>query len=254
VNRAAEPAFVPAEGALDLPALSEAAAVMSIIAKAASDPNTDVVKLEKLMDMQERVLNRNARMAFASALSAMQSEMPVIDENGAIVHKEGEKPRSKYALFEDINDAVKPILQTHGFAITFRIKQLDAMIEITAVLSHREGHSEETSMRMPADSSGSKNTVQAMGSTVSYGKRYTMMALLNITSRAKGDRDDDGAATGMIDIDQAVIIDKLIADTKADKKAFLAYFKIDDVRKLKNSDHQVALDMLNKKAKKATAA
>jgi hypothetical protein len=44
-------------------------------------------------------------------------------------------------------------------------------------------------MILPHDSTGSKNAVQAVGSSTSYGKRYTACALLNITSRGE---DDDG--------------------------------------------------------------
>jgi hypothetical protein len=48
-------------------------------------------------------------------------------------------------------------------------------------------------MTLPLDTSGSKNNVQAVGSSTSYGKRYTATLLLNI--RTKGE-DDDGHAGG----------------------------------------------------------
>jgi len=50
-------------------------------------------------------------------------------------------------------------------------------------------------MTLPLDNSGSKNAVQAVGSSVSYGKRYVMAALLNITTRGE---DDDGNAAAPI--------------------------------------------------------
>ncbi|WP_340146807.1 ERF family protein [Halomonas sp. PA16-9] len=43
-------------------------------------------------------------------------------------------------------------------------------------------------MLLPADISGNKNAVQAFGSSTSYGKRYVLSALLNIT---RG-QDDNG--------------------------------------------------------------
>jgi hypothetical protein len=58
---------------------------------------------------------------------------------------------------------------------------------------HRGGHSEEATKFYPADTSGSKNAIQAIGSSISYGKRYTASALLNLTSRKE---DDDGAKGG----------------------------------------------------------
>ena len=230
--------------------LSEGAAIMAIIAKAASDPNTDVVKLEKLLDMQERILNRNSRMAYSSALASMQADLPEIEKNGKLVVTKGGQT-TPYALFEDINEAVKPVLKNHGFAISFRIKQDAAWVEVTAVLNHREGHAEETSIRLPQDSSGSKNNVQAVGSSVSYGKRYTMCALLNITSR--GDDDNASSATGYIDTEKAVEIDLFITKVKANKPKFLQAIGVDDVRHIRANEYGKAIAMLQAKEKQVQA-
>lgn len=168
----------------------EATALIQAIERAAINPAVDVDKMERLLQMQERILARQAEVAFHAAFAEMQSELPVITERGQIVVDH--KVRSEYATFEDINEAVKPILHRHGFGVSFRTDFADG-ITITAVLSHRQGHKEQTSMKLPADTSGSKNVVQAIGSSVSYGKRYTMQALLNITS---GGEDDDGHSGG----------------------------------------------------------
>jgi hypothetical protein len=170
---------------------SESTAIMQVIERAAMNPDVDIDKMERLLQMQERILNRNAHAAFSSALAMMQCDLPSIKENGAI--EVNGTVRSKYAKFEDINDTVRPILQRYGFAVSFRVKQDASMITVTGILAHREGHSEETQICLPADSSGSKNSVQAIGSSVSYGKRYAMCALLNITSRGE---DDDGVGAG----------------------------------------------------------
>lgn len=155
---------------------SESAAVLSMIERLACDPQSDMSKFEKLLDMQERVLNRNAKQAFMADLAMMQSELPRVAENG-------KSNNGKYALLEDINDTVRPSLQKYGFAVSFRIKQDDPkLLSVTGILAHRQGHSEETSMVLPLDTSGSKNATQAVGSTVSYGKRYVICALLNIST------------------------------------------------------------------------
>lgn len=221
---------------------------MSIMERLAMS-NIDVAKLEKMMDLHERMLDRNARMSFASSLAEIQAEMPAITQNGEIRHND--KLISKYAKLEDINEAVKPMLRKHGFAISFRIKQADGKIEVTAILSHREGHVEETSIMLPADTSGAKNIVQAQGSSVAYGKRYTMCALLNISTR--GD-DDDAQSVDIIDLEQAANLDNLIRSTNTDKEAFLGYFRVNDIRNIKVKDYNTALNLLNKKAKKAGAA
>ncbi|HET9820175.1 MAG TPA: ERF family protein, partial [Rhodanobacteraceae bacterium] len=63
-----------------------------------------------------------------------------------------------------------------------------------------DGHREETSITLPADTSGSKNAVQAVASSTSYGKRYTAGALLNLTSHGE---DDDAFSAVKQEVDQA---------------------------------------------------
>jgi len=170
---------------------SESVTILSIIQHAASSPEVDIDKMERLLVMHERMQSRQAETAYSEALSAMQIVLPEIKERGGIKNREG-KTQSTYALWEDINDAIKPVLSEFGFALSFRIDS-SAGIKVTGVLSHKAGHKEMTDILLPADVSGSKNNVQAIASSVSYGKRYTAGALLNLTSRGE---DDDGKAAG----------------------------------------------------------
>ncbi|MBD1602414.1 ERF family protein [Pseudomonas typographi] len=163
--------------------------IMAVISRAAADPSCDIDKLERLMAMHERMQARDAEAEFNAAMAAMQSDIPSIAERGAIVVN-GQK-RSDYATFEDINDVIKPIMQRHGFAITFKVENVPSGLSVTGILMHRTGHRESTTMLLPLDTSGSKNAVQAVGSSTSYGKRYVMSALLNLTTRGE---DDDGHA------------------------------------------------------------
>lgn len=170
---------------------ADAGSIMAVISRAASDPNTDVVKLEKMLEMYERIMDRNAKVAYTTAFASMQAKLPIITEKGKIVVNG--QVRSTYARFEDINEVCKPILQEHGFAVSFRTKTGPEGITVTGVLTHKDGHQEETDMMLKADTSGAKNDVQSIGSSVSYAKRYVMEALLNITSRGQ---DDDGTKGG----------------------------------------------------------
>lgn len=185
------------------PAASEAAAVLSVIERMATNPEIDITKLEKLMEMHERIVARNARAAYYSAFAAMQAELPEIEERGNIViHEKGKDKTPEnviqstpYALWEDINAGIKPVLAKHGFGLSFRPGQTpDGRVTVTGILMHREGHQEEATVVLQHDSSGSKNAVQAVGSSTSYGKRYAANALLNLTSRDGIEADDDGVA------------------------------------------------------------
>lgn len=193
----------------------ESATILQVIQRAAADPQCDIEKMERLMAMHERMQARNAEAEFNASMAAMQSEMPSIAERGAITVNN--QTRSKYATFEDINDIVKPIMQQFGFAVSFRVETVQAGMSVTGILMHRAGHREQTTMLLPLDSSGSKNAVQALGSSVSYGKRYVLCALLNITTRGE---DDDGNAAvpqkKMVTPAQAKQLDAMLAQCMQD--------------------------------------
>lgn len=155
---------------------NQSTALIAVIERIASNPDADISKLSAMLDMQERILDRNAKQQFTADLASMQIELPRVIEHG-----EGHN-KAKYAKLEDINDSIRPVLQKYGFAVTFRIKPEPPLMWITTVLSHRDGHSEETSIPLALDTSGSKNAVQAVGSTISYGKRYGICAMLNIST------------------------------------------------------------------------
>jgi hypothetical protein len=208
--------------------------VLAVIERAALNPDIDVEKMKALFELQERIMARKAEMAFNAAFAEMQSEMPVIVENGQI--KIGSEIRSKYALFEDINDAIKPILQKHGFAITFKSGTTKDSVSVIPILVHRDGHREVgEAVELGADTSGSKNSVQSVGSSMSYAKRYGLMALLNITTRGE---DDDGFAGGarLATESQAADLQALIEELKVDKARVLKYVSAKAKREIKSLD------------------
>ena len=237
-------------------AATEAAALIGLIERAAADPNIDIERVERMYAMYERAAARNSKAAYISALSAMQPQLPIVGKRGSINANEKDaagKPTgrqvamTKYAKWEDVVEAIRPVMATHGFSISFRVSQpTPERIQVTGVLGHRDGHSEETSMSLPLDSSGAKNNVQGWGSSVSYGKRYTAFALLNIVAR---DEDNDGAGKGLdfITEEQEAELRDLIEAKQAEIPKFCAYFKIEKLGDLKSSDFQRAMTALKKR-------
>jgi hypothetical protein len=220
--------------------------ILSVIARAAADPNVDIDKLERLLEMQERVIARNARAAYYDALAAMQPNLPVVSERGGIKDRSG-NIQSTYALWEDVNEAIRPILAEHGFALSFKVRRTDNEIITTGVLSHREGHREETELALPTDTSGSKNAVQAVGSSTSYGKRYTAFALLNITSTGEDDDGQAGGAPEPIDSVRLRLLNDLADAVGADKIKLCQHLKVDSLLKLPAAKFDYAMARLKEK-------
>ena len=240
------PSF-PDEGARPAPVVSQEVTLLTILNRAAADPQTDVDKLERLVALYERSQARDAHAAYTNALAQMQPELPEIEEHGAI--NIGSGKRQTYAKWEDIQDAIKPILAKHGFSLTFSIGGDGEKISVTAKLSHRAGHVEETTLPLPLDTSGSKNIVQAHGSSVSYGQRYTAIALLNITSRGT---DDDGVAGGtkLVTEPELEILRSLLGRADVKEAAFCTHLKIEGLDHLPAHRFRYAEEALRGRIKK----
>lgn len=240
--------------------------ILEIISRAAFDPAVDADKIERLIEMARRVRADDAKQAYIAALVVMKPQLPTIDRNGRIViHTKGADKTdaniiqsTEYALWEDIDAAITPILADNGFVLTHLCgKGSEGRITVTGVLSHKQGHEKETTMELPLDSSGSKNNVQAVGSSTSYGKRYTAGLLLNL--RFKGHDDDGklgggGDGNGNVTEEQAERILELLNRDKMSVPKFCGYFKIDNVLGLPAKEYTRALEVINTRSLEITKA
>lgn len=153
---------------------------MRLIEMAISN-NADIEKLEKLMALQERWNAQEAKKSFLSAMSSFQRNCPDI-----MKAKQGHN--YLYAPLSDIVTQIRDVLASNGLSYRFE-QNHDAGIQVTCIVSHNDGHSELTTMKASPDTSGSKNAIQAIGSTVQYLMRYTLIGALGITT---ADIDMDG--------------------------------------------------------------
>lgn len=230
-------------------AQSEARTIIQVIERAAMNPAVDIEKMERLLAMQERIHDRTAKAAYAAALAAMQPELPIIAERGGIKDRGG-NIQSRYALWEDIVGIITPILSKYGFALSFRTGNDSAGVTVTGVLSHREGHQEQTSLTLPIDTSGSKNAVQSVGSSTSYGKRYVSGALLNLRY---GESDDDGQAGGgpaLVSEEQVANLEALISEVGANRATYLKYIKVASLEQIPATSYETCVKLLESKRRK----
>lgn len=193
------------------------------------DPNVSPDRLAALLDVQERMIDRQALMDFNKAKMLAMMEMPVIDRNGVIQNHKTREVQSRYARFEDIDRIVRPICNKHGLVYSFNVDEGDrGAVKVSCELGHVGGYVKIYGpLSLPLDTSGAKNATQGAGSAVSYGKRYTLCAALNIVTEHQ---DDDGqTATPQIGSDLGIDFAKVLEDAqKAATKgseAYLAYFK-----------------------------
>lgn len=113
----------------------------------------------------------------AKALSTAQVEM-----NGA--YKDSKNPffKSSYADLKQVMSVFQEYYAPKGLAVT----QLVGLGEIETVLMHSSGQFVSTSCTLPV---AKQNDPQALGSSISYMRRYALSAILGIYQT-----DDDGEA------------------------------------------------------------
>lgn len=175
---------------------SQSGGLVMVIERLAARPDVDVLKLEKIIELQERILRYQAETAFNVAFSALQQDIPTIIERAST-------DKTTYAPLEDIIEPLRPILPRHGFSLSHRTEwPSDKTVKVIGILTHREGHSRMSEFVSLADQSGSKNAIQALASAVSYGKRYTTKDLLCIVTRGE---DDDAESSERAKLPEAPV-------------------------------------------------
>lgn len=228
-------------------------AFTAMVQTLAVSKDVDPAKLAAVLDIQMRVMEKNAEIAFNQALARISSKIPHIKKGGSVAYadKSGvSKEAFTFARFEDIDAAIRPLLIEEGLSLSFSsTERAGGGAVLTGTLSHKDGHSVSSSIPLALDTSGGKNNIQAMGSTISYGKRYTTCMLLNIVTTGE---DDDGKAGGAVFItdEQQAQVEALIAETKSNPERFCEAFGVAYVGNLTPGDYAKAINMLNaKKAK-----
>lgn len=156
----------------------------------AMSQNADLEKLKQLMDLQERWEKNEARKAFVEAMNAFKRNPPTILKNHTVSFGE---TTYKHATLDHVVKEVTEALSAHGISHRWTVKQDKDWITVTCVLTHQAGHSEETTLMGAPDNSGKKNSIQQIGSTVTYLQRYTLLAA---TGLAASNNDDDGRGAG----------------------------------------------------------
>lgn len=204
---------------------SDGGALITAISRAASDPNTDIDKMERLMAMHERITAKNAEQAFNAAMSAAQRDMGRVSADAT-----NPQTRSKYATYAALDRALRPVYTQHGFSLSFDTGEAASeWVRVVCYVSHVEGHSRTYHADMPADGLGAKGNAvmtktHAAGSAMSYGMRYLLKLIFNV---AVGEDDDDGngatAPKPKLSQEQIANIESLLTETKSDRGQFLAW-------------------------------
>jgi len=224
-----------------IPVPAQSVTPMMLIERA-QQSNASIEQMQQLFELQLRYEANEGRKAYNDAMANFREKAPAIART-----RTGHN--IKYAGLSESLDVVQPLLSQFGLSHQWKTQQDGNQITVTCTVTHRLGHSESTSLSSAPDTSGSKNAIQAIGSTVSYLERYTLYAILGLSSR---EFDDNGAGAGKSEVEaisetQANDILALIAEVKADVAKFCTYYKINAVTELPATKYNQAVKGLEAK-------
>ena len=202
----------------------------AMLIRLAIEKGADLDKLEKVLDLQERYDKAEAKKAYVKAMAAFKENPPEINKDKSVAYKE---VKYNHASLANVTKKINSALSVHGLSAAWSTAQNGA-ISITCKITHELGHSEETTLSAPSDNTGSKNAIQAIGSTIAYLQRYTLLCL---TGLATYDQDDDaiGAVQEFISEEEVGVIECLIAEKALIELNFVNISLLSQLIKLKRN-------------------
>lgn len=173
-------------------------------------PDMDLIKLEKLMELAERWRAAEAKRSYVRAFALFKKNMPDVVKD--MLNKQY---GSDYSSLANLVNTTSRVLGEYGLHANWRPDQSDG-IKITCVITHEDGHSEEVWLKGPPDTSGQKNPLQQIKSTLTYLEGATFQAITGVVARsASTDDDGNGAGKGKPEVTAPAGYEKWRADMKA---------------------------------------
>jgi hypothetical protein len=227
----------PAENKVIIPEIVESNYDKAI--NLALETKADLPTIEKFMDLRERWEKNEARKAYNEAMTKFKANPPEIEKDKKVSYG---NTKYNHASLANVTAKINSELSKYGLSASWTTAQSEKGVTVTCKISHVLGHSEETSLTAGLDKSGAKNDIQALGSTISYLERYTILAL---TGLATSEMDDDGqgTATFISDKQKSTIID-FIQSKEVDEVKFCAFMGVEEVGKILETDYNKAISAL----------
>lgn len=203
---------------------------MAMIDKAI-EKGVSVEQLGQLMDLQMRWEANEAKKAFIVAMNRFKENPPEITKNKRVSYGKGDNATTyDHATLDHVCQSVSSALSKQGISHRWKTST-DPKIRVTCILTHGLGHSEETTLDAGPDTSGGKNAIQAIGSTVSYLQRYTLLASVGLAPKGV---DDDAQGASTLD-DIKVRIEEILKcpDLDSLQKTFTTHYQFAKKEKAK---------------------
>jgi hypothetical protein len=220
--------------------------LQAVVAKGVSAEN--VAAVEAIVKLYERMEERSSEKEFAQAFVQLQGEMPKVQATKPVPNKDG-SVRFRFAPFEDLMAQVGPILQRHGFTVSFSSRVDGNRIISTCTLQHHGGHKRSNDFAVRIGSGPpAASEAQSDGAAATYAKRFALTESLNIVvAHLDSDARLEG---GMITSDQAEELARRVAETNSNRAAFLKLAGAKDFTSIAVAKYDILDEMLASKERR----
>jgi hypothetical protein len=201
----------------------------------------DIAKIEKLMELQERWENNQARKAYVAAMAAFKANPPTIVKNKHVSFalKTGGRTEYNHATHDEVTTKIIMAMSPHGLSHNWSVRQADGMVFVKCTVTHELGHSESVELFGPPDTSGTKSAIQAIASTVTLLQRYTLISVTGLTSEEVANAETDRRTQGeTITEEQVANLKALLSEVGANEANFLRYLKVESLADIPASRYQ----------------
>lgn len=208
--------------------LSMQNALIEVVGRKDIDPD----RLEKFIDLQIKMEDRQAKKTFNQALSKFQGDCPIIKKTKKINFKakSGQTTKYNYSPLDEIVFIAKPFLKSCGLSFTFNVKvnnnQQDA--ELVTTVAHLDGHEKIFSYFFPILHDDARmNLSQRRKSAITYAKRAALENALGIVT---AEEDDDARRTldepeSLISPEGVSEIKNILAEIEKPEEDYLVHCK-----------------------------
>lgn len=221
-------------------------ALLEIVQRTDIDPD----RLEKFLDLQIKMEERQQKQAFQKALAGFQKECPVIPKTRKINFQSnsGKTTKYNYSPLDEIVSIIKPIMAKWGLSYSFDInKGASDQDELITTVYHEDGFEKSFSYFFFALHDDTRmNQSQRVKSSITYAKRAGLENALGIVT-AEEDDDARRAVDTPVSDEQIKTINKLMEKTNTGEKRLLAFLKVDSLDELSAYDAKKAIKALKEK-------
>lgn len=161
----------------------------------------DLSAMERLMGLQERWDANEAKKAYHQAMAAFKQNPPTIykDKHVSFSTQKGQTDYH-HATIGNVVKQIVAALAEHDLSHSWTTEQREGgQVAVTCTITHKLGHSESVTLQAGRDESGGKNSIQALGSAITYLQRYTLLAITGLAVEDGSDDDGQGADGSAMD-------------------------------------------------------